>query len=172
MARDKVKRAFIWLRNTLRIIDRTTLPGEILGEIRPTLDTFGWDRLSPAAAGEGVGPTDLNAQGTLNADIVTLAAVPQGVMRYVFRASCSHNDPVAGGLALSIQVRNGSIDIGLNPSQAVEANPIRHGMDRSFLLAPGEQLICRSVPAPGLTERLFIRYRFVDLDFGEYIPPR
>lgn len=172
MARDKVKRAFIWIRNSLRIIDRTTLPGEILGEIRPGLDVFGWDRLSPAPAGEGIGPTDANAQGSLAADIVALAAVPEGVMRYVFRASCSHDDPVVGGLTLSIQVRNGSIDVGLNPSAVVEAQPIRHGVERSFLLEPGEQLICRSIPAPAAAQRIFIRYRFVDIDFGEYVAPR
>ncbi len=170
MARDKVKRAFLWLRQTLRIIEKTTLPGEILGEVRPTIDTFGWDRLNPQSSGPGIGPTNENAQGALAADSVTLTGVPQGVMRYVIFLSCSHNDPVAGGLELSMQIRTGGIDIGIGESRVIAANPVRNGITRNILLAPGELLVCRSVPAPAVGTRLFIRYRFVDIDFGEYIP--
>jgi len=172
MARDKVKRAFIWIRNSLRIIDRTTLPGEILGEVRPTLDTFGWDRLSPAPAGEGTGPETENNQSVLGGDVAALGVVPQGIMRYVIAASASHDDPVAGGLALSIQRRNGGLDIGLTQAIATAASPVRHGLLRSILLAPGEQLLARSTPAPVITSRIFVRMLFVDIDFGEYIPPR
>jgi len=172
MARDKVKRAFIWIRNTLRIIDRTTLPGEILGEIRPTLDTFGWDRLSPAPAGEGTGPVAENAQGALATNSVLLSAVPQGVMRYVIFLSGSHDDPVAGGLELSFQLRVAGVDVGISSSAVVAANPVRMGLERNILLAPGELLLMRSVPTPAIGTRLFLRYRFVDIDFGEYIPPR
>jgi len=172
MARDKVKRAFIWLRNTLRIIEKTTLPGEVLGEIRPTVDTFGWDRLSPESAGPGVGPTTENQQSILGGDVAALSVVPQGIMRYVFAASASHDDPVAGGLALSIQRRNGGLDIGLTQAVATAASPVRHGLLRSILLAPGEQLLARSTPAPVITSRIFVRMLFVDIDAGEYILPR
>jgi len=172
MAIDKVKRAFIWIRNSLRIIDRTTLPGEILGEIRPTLDTYGWDRLRPGPAGEGAGPTAENAQGVLATDSVLLSAVPAGIMRYVIFLSGSHDDPVAGGLELSFQLRTGTIDVGIAPSRVTAANPVRMGLDRHLLLEPGQVLLMRSVPAPAVGERLFLRMRFVDIDFGEYIAPR
>jgi len=169
MAEDRVKRAFIWLRKTMRITDKTTLPGAILGEIRPGIDTFGWDRLAPESAGEGVGPTNENAQSNLATDSVVLSAVPTGVMRYVIRASCSHNDPVAGGLELSMQVRSGGLDVAITQSRPIAANPCRNGLDRNILLAPGEILLARSTPAPAAGTRIFIRYQFVDIDFGEYI---
>jgi len=172
MARDKVKRAFIWMRNSLRIIDRTTLPGEILGEVRPTIDTFGWDRLSPAPAGEGAGPTAENAQGGLASNSVLLSAAPANVMRYVIFLSGSHDDPVAGGLELSFQLRTAGIDIGIAPSRVTAANPVRMGLERNIVLVPGQQLLLRSVPTPAIGTRLFLRMRFVDLDFGEYIASR
>jgi len=172
MARDKVKRAFVWMRNSLRIIDRTTLPGEILGEVRPTIDTFGWDRLAPGSAGEGAGPTAENAQGGLASNSVLLSVVPANVMRYVIFLSGSHDDPVAGGLELSFQLRTAGIDIGIAPSRVTAANPVRMGLERNIVLIPGQQLLLRSVPTPAVGERLFLRMRFVDIDFGEYIASR
>jgi len=175
MAIDKIKRAFIWMRNTLRIIDRTTLPGEILGEVRPGIDTFGWDRLSPQSAGTGVGPVSENSQGSLASDIASLSAVPQGVMRYVIFASASHDDPVAGGLTISLQVRTFApalLDIGISPGISIAADPARVGLDHPILLAPGEILLARSSPAPAAANRVRVRMLFVDIDAGEYILAR
>jgi len=171
MARDKVKRAFVWIRQAMRITERTTLPAEILGEIRPGVDTFGWDRLSPEGSGEGIGPTDANAQGALAADQILLPAVPEGIMRYVIMASMSHDDPVAGGLTMSMQVRrSGPIDIAVDRAVlTADPLPIRHGLNRHLLLEPGQILLARSFPAPAAGTKIFIRYRFVDIDAGEYI---
>ena len=169
MATDKVKRAFVWMRNAMRIIDKTTLPGEIAGEIRPTVDTFGWDRLNPQSSGAGLGPQTEAAQGPLAGDSVLLTAVPQGVMRYVIYASMSHDDPLT--LVLSMQIRISGLDIGVFQEAApASVSPFRIGLNRPILLAPGEQLLCRSSPAPAAGQRLFVRYKFVDLDPGEYIP--
>ncbi len=169
MARDKVKRAFVWIRQSMRITQRTTLPAEILSEIRPGLDTFGWDRLSPSPSGEGNGPRSETTTGGAAANVVILTAVPAGVMRYVMYASVSHDDPVAGGLLLSLQCRSSAIDFGLqNPFQSL-ASPARVGLERPILLAPGEQLLARCVPDPAVATSMFLRYRFVDIDFGEYI---
>lgn len=140
--------------------------------IRPTIDTFGWDRLAPQSSGPGVGPVTTNNQSVLGGDTVALTAVPEGVMRYVIAASCSHDDPVAGGLALSIQFRHGGLDIGLTQASSTAASPVRHGLLKPFLLAPGEQLLARSTPAPVITSRIFVRMLFVDIDLGEYIQPR
>ncbi len=165
--RSGINRGFMWLRKVLEVTEETDTP-RVLSEIaQPTLDTFGWDRYSP----NGV-PDDINAQGTLAADSVLLAAVPAGIMRFVIFASCSHNDPVVGGLELSMQVRvQGALDIGISRPIQVLANPTRTGLERSILMQPGEVLLCRSNPAPAAGTRLFVRYRFVDLPFGEYIPP-
>jgi len=172
IAIDKVKRAFIWLRKTLRITDKTTLPGDVDGMIRPTIDTFGWDRLAPQSSGPGVGPVTENQQSILGGDVATMSVVPQDVMRYVIAASCSHDDPVAGGLALSLQCRHGGLDIGLTQASSTAASPVRHALLTPFLLAPGEQLLARSTPAPVITSRIFVRMLFVDIDLGEYIKPR
>lgn len=168
MALDKIKRSFIWLRNALRIIDRTTLPGEILGEVRPSIDVFGWDRLANDTQEELV-------QGADATSIVVLTAVPQGIMRYVIYASMSHNDP--GNITLSMQVR---LAAGITPTDIavqgsiknVPVQPFRTSLDRNILLKPGEALIARSAPTPAVGAALFIRYKFIDIDVGEYIPAR
>lgn len=165
MAIDKIKRNFLWLRKVFGIIEKTTLPGEVLGEVRPTIDTFGWDRLTVS----GLSNIE-TVTGTLASDTVVLEVVPDRVFRYVIYASCSHNDPA--GLALNFQVRGSGRDIGLDNqiATAVIPQPMRFGLQRSILLVPGEQLICRSSPAPAAGTSLFLRYKFVDLDAGEYIP--
>ncbi len=166
--RSGINRGFMWLRKVLEITEETDTP-RVLSEIaQPTIDTFGWDRLSP----EGI-PDDLNAQGTLASSSVLLAAVPLDIMRYVIFASMSHNDPVAGGLELSMQVRLiNALDIGIGRPIQVLANPTRTGIDHPILMSPGQVLLCRSIPDPAAGTRLFIRYHFVDLPVGEYIPPR
>ncbi len=166
--RSGINRGFMWLRKVLEITEETDTP-RVLSEIaQPTIDTFGWDRLAP----DGI-PDDINAQGTLAADVVLLAAVPDDIMRYVIFASMSHNDPVAGGLELSMCVRLiNALEIGIGRPIQVLANPTRTGIDRNVLLSPGQVLLARSVPAPAAGTRLFIRYHFVDIPAGEYIPPR
>ena len=167
MARSGINRGFMWLRKVLQVTEETDTPQVVSENLRPTIDVFGWERYSV----EG-GTADLNAQGTLAADSVLLAAVPADVMRYVIFGSMSHNDPVAGGLELSMHVRLvGALEIGISRPIQVLANPTRVGIERSILLAPGQLLLARSVPAPAAGTRLFIRYHFVDLPIGEYIPP-
>jgi len=165
MARDKVKRAFIWLRDSLRVIDKTTLPGEILGEIRPTIDTFGWERLGGPLQEE-------SSTAGLGSNGVILSAVPEGIMRYVVFASCSHNDTVST-LNMSLQVRHptGPTDFGISPGVVIDAQPVRLGLDRRILLAPGQQLAAFSRPAPGGAFALTVRMLFIDIPVGEYIPP-
>ena len=169
MAIDRVKRAFTWLRNTFRVIDKTTLPGEIAGTIGPTVNVFGWSRL------ELGGPQSVNAQGADATNFVQLTAVPDGVQRLVLRASLETNDPLQTA-TLSIQVRSGGIDIAVSipgrvePSVVPGSTPIRIGLERNLLLLPGEQLIGVSLPAPAVGSALILRYNFIDLDVGEYIP--
>jgi len=170
MTIDRVKRAFTWLRNTFRVIDKTTLPGEIAGTIGPIVDVFGWSRL------ELGGPQSLNSQGADNTAFVQLPVIPDGVQRLVLRASIETND-AASTMTLSLQVRSAGIDISVSPPGRVEAavvpgsTPIRFGLERNLLLLPGERLIGVSNPAPAIGSALIIRYNFIDLDVGEYIPP-
>jgi len=172
MATDKVKRAVIWLRTAFRITDKTTLPGEILGEIRPTVDTFGWDRLNPQSSGPGNGPTSESVLGPLANAVVSLAAVPEGTMRYVISASMETNDP--GLIAMMrFEVVSEGIAMGLQAPFFINANGfnVRIGLERHLVLEPGDVFRMVSEPAPGGAFRNTVRMRFVDLDFGEYIAP-
>lgn len=170
MATDKVKRALIWLRTAFRITEKTTLPGEILGEIRPTVDVFGWDRFDPNSAGAGSGPEIENANGGLATNIVLLGVVPDGVARLVIYASMSHNDPA--GATMAMIVRGAGVDLAIATTPiAILPEPIRFPLERQILLQPGEQIIAVSAVAPAAGTRLNVRYKFVDLDPGEYVPP-
>ncbi len=167
--RSGINRALMWLRKTLEITEETQSPQVLSETLRPMIDVFGWERLTglnEADNAEGV-------EGADNTDIVVLTAVPDGIMRYVIYASMSHNDP-ATNLSLSMQVRLsaaiGALDIGVAQSiKNTSEQPLRASLDRNILLQPGEQLICRSQPAPAIGSALFIRYKFVDLDPGEYL---
>ncbi len=166
MARSGINRALMWLRKTLQITEETEAP-QILSEIlRPTIDVFGWQRWSP----EGIPDREI-ATGALATASVELDAVPAGIMRYYMFVSGSHNDPVGGGLDLALICRAGGIDLAVAPAvQGASPLLIRHGFG-SVLLAPGQQLVIRSVPAPAAGLVLTMRAQFVDIDFGEYIPP-
>ena len=166
MAIDKVKRAFIWIRNALRIIDKTTLPGEILGEIRPTLDTFGWERLPEAQT--------TTFTGSAAADNVITSVVPQDVVRVILAASMQSTDATQA-LTEWIEIRSvlgGSLDIGISRPVLVGIgdNGTRVPLERIIYMNPGDRLVGRSSPAPAVATALQIRWLFIDLPVGEYIP--
>jgi len=171
MAEDKIKRAFVWLRQSLRIVDRTTLPGTILGEVRPTLDTFGWDRLSPSPSGVGNGPRSLNSNGALASATAAMVAVPDGVMRYIINASIQTDDPALVAFMRFEVVKDG-IAIAAQEPFFINANGanVRIGLNRHLLLEPGDVLQAVSSVAPAAGQRNSIRARFVEIDFGEYVP--
>jgi len=164
---DKIKRAFLWLRKAMQITEKTTLPGKILDEIRPTIDLFGWEQLAGLV---GVGPRFSIASGAAASDAVLLPVTPEGVMRYVIHASCSHPDPI--DLIMSIQIRAFGSDTGIAQSiVAMAAAPQRFGLAHPVLLRPGELLLARSSPAPAVGLQLSLRMIFVDIEPGEYIRP-
>ena len=80
-------------------------------------------------------------------------------------------------MMLSMQVRSAGIDISISLPGRVEpavvpgSTPIRFGLERNVLLLPGDRLIGVSLPAPAVGSALIIRFTFIDLDIGEYIPP-
>ncbi len=167
--RSGINRALSWLKKTLEITEKTTAPDTLMAGVRPIIDTFGWERLSAEGGAE-----NQNNQSNLGVDQAILAAVPEGTMRYVIFASASHNDPVAGGLTLTIQIKTvDALDIGIaGPVIDCPISPTRLAKTEPFLMAPGEQLLSRSTPAPAAGQRIFIRAKFVDIPVGEYVPPR
>lgn len=172
MPQDKVKRAFIWLRNTLRITEKTTLPGSVLGEIRSTIDTFGWDRLNSQSSGEGSGPQSINIFGTTT--LAAMAPTPQGVMRYIIAASWKTNDVAfVGFLRCELLSAGTAVAVAVQEPFAFDADGLNVtvGLNRHLLLQPGDLLRSVSSVATGVGTRNEFQARFVDIDFGEYIPP-
>jgi len=170
--RSGINRGFMWLRKVLQITEETDTP-RVLSEVaQPSLDAFGWSRV---ASQDGTPTQSENNQGVLGGNSVLLSAVPAGVMRYVIYAACGHNDDTQA-LNLSLQIRLiDALDIGIQPSELLPIQSgqmiIQHGSRRSILLSPGEILLCRCQPNPDPGKRLFVRYKFVDLEPGEYVPP-
>lgn len=164
MARDKVKRAFIWIRSALRIIDRTTLPGEILGEIRPTLDTFGWDRLAEA--------TFETATGGVGASNVQFTTVPAGFVHLYLQASARIT--VAGPFNVWVGMRGPAVGpigtVACAPLAAAILGQKAAPIQRPVIVPEGFSLEARSEAAIVAGSVILEAFRIV-LPVGEYIPP-
>jgi len=166
---DKIKRSLIWLRKTFRIIEETTLPGQILGEIRPTVDAMGWERRLEEVVN--------NSSGAAAANIAFGPETPGDVLRLVTAASVEHNDATQA-IDLSIWQRTisplfGTTDVALIDAVTI---PIGRGgaingaaLLRPIVLKPGDRLIGRSFPAPAGAAILRIKMFFIDVELGEYV---
>jgi len=165
LATDKIKRNFIWLRKVLELIDQTTLPGQVIGDVSPTMDLFGWDRIREAVVE--------NALGAGGANIALAAVVPEDRIQVVFEASVRSSD-AANAQDLWVAHRSisrTSIDVAVSPTfrQDVGFNGSHASTGRIILLSPGERLIGRSNPAPAGGNDLTLSLRSLNLPFGEYI---
>ncbi len=160
---DKIKRNFLWLRRTLGIIDKTTLPGDVVGEVRPTIDMFGWERLPEE---QFVAAT----AGQPNPAVAT-AATPADTLRIVYGASLEHTDTGVTHTAWLLKRRNpGSIDVGLPADRtAIVVGEFMSMIGTTFLVA-GDFIVAEVSAAPAAGQ-LSLRINFVDVDLGEYVPP-
>jgi len=164
--RSGINRGLIWLKKVLQITEETEAPSTLSELVTPSMDVFGWSRL---LGQDGTQRQTENNQSSLASDIVLLTAVPQDVARFVIYASCGTDDPAAPDL--SMQVRTSGVDVAIeHAAQGLNIEPARWGLTRNILLVPGEQLLCRSSPAPAAGQRIFVRMTFVDLEPGEYLP--
>jgi len=163
MARDKVKRAFTWLRTSLRIIDRTTLPGEILGEIRPILDTFGWDRLHEASS---FASPFTAAPG----NIVTGPVTPDDVIRVYLTAAVRHTDTgVSKFLWIEKSLPGNLTFVGVTPPTLAIPPQVPQALGRVIVLEPAARLRGRT-DVNLVAGAIALDLNFIDLPFGEYIP--
>lgn len=161
MASDKIKRNIIWLRKTLGIIDKTTLPGEILGEVRPTMDTFGWDRLDDLQ-NERV---NVAAPGQVAASTV----VPPGIVRYIHAASITHTDTGVTHEASLVKRRQpNTFNVGVPTDRRLITDLMFCSMQGRTFIREGDFLIGQVVTAP-VAGQLTLTFYFVDIDPGEYI---
>ncbi len=170
MAEDKIKRAITWIRKSLEITEKTTNPGTVAGEIIPTLDAFGWEKLQELTDGDTLSAT--------NTTVVDSLPVPEGILRYVLFGSVEHAELVGTDLTCWIELSANvpsQIDfpVGLLRPQlllgAAATQNIRLGGVAPFIMRPGEVLRARCSPATGVGIQLRIRLAWVDLPPGEYI---
>ncbi len=161
MARDKIKRAFIWMRNAMRIIEKTTLPGEISGEIRPIIDVFGWDRLQ-----EPVFETATVTGGA--ATEVQLSVVPENEARLYLSADFFHTSVTAKDIRIVFRDRGGQ-GVSLSRTLGFPANFFGN-LERPILVPAGSRLAAVSRTAIGALEDLTIAGMSYTLPIGEYVP--
>jgi len=162
MAIDKIKRSFVWLRQVLGIIDKTTLPGDVLGEVRVGMDLFGWDRLTV---------TEHDTSGAAApASTVSGPVTPQGILRLVLHASVVHTDTGVNHFLWIDRVQpTGGAIVGItSPNVAVPVN-VDVGMQNWAYLEPGTVMRGRADIAL-VAGALVLDILFIDLPFGEYIP--
>lgn len=159
MALDKIKRQFIWLRKVLGIIDKTTLPGEVLGDVRVMMDLFGWDRFPEAQIAQVSNPL---------ADFANSAPGPDDTTRLILNASARHTDVINHDIWIEKNPAPGVLRVGLNqPTNVIGGTDA--GLTRPTFLNPGDFLRARVEAAVGAGTMVITTY-FIDLPQGEYIP--
>jgi len=161
MAIDRLKKNIAWLRKTLEIIDRTTLPGTIVGEIRPVLDALGWDLIQETerAATTAGGSTQ----------VARLPPVDAGEAHLFLSCSTNHDESAVSHI-LNLNYRDpDGTESGVSDGAAV-IDEVPVVLKRPFLVLAGARLTAFSADAIPVASNLFIRGHFIRLDIGEYIP--
>lgn len=162
MTTDKIKRSFVWLRKTLGIIDKTTLPGDVLGEVRPIMDVFGWERLGEPS--EFISPFTAAPGNT-----VTSTLVPDTVVRLILFAAVRHTDPgVPHFLWIDKVMPGGATNVSLTSNPTDQLTSLPQGLTRRIILEPGSALRGRSLDAL-VGGALALDINFIDIPIGEYV---
>ncbi len=161
-----INRALMWLRKVMEITESTESPRVLSEVLDPVIDVFGWDRLREAETIENVG-------AAATAQVVS-AVSPADVLRLVLTAQVESSDvAIAQDLWVAqrgvIGVQN-DVAVGEIYSQAIGFATTPASSNRLVFLSPGERLVGHSIPAPGVGEELTMRFRMIDIPFGEYIP--
>ncbi len=162
---NKIKRAITWIRTTLEITDVTTTPGQILDEIRPALDIFGWERYEDLiSTNVGTANTD-----TANLTLATgVTAIPVGFLRLFVALSGETNDTV---LQFTHWMEVDSVAVTQPVLLPVSAATIikAGGLAHPILVAPGVIVRARCAPATAGGITLRVRGSFLDIPIGEYL---
>lgn len=162
MSTDKIKRSFVWLRKTLGIIDKTTLPGEVLGGVRPVMDLFGWERLGEPS--QFISPFTASPGNT-----VTSAVVPPDFVRLILFAAVRHTDPgVTHFLWIDKVMPVGGTTVSLVPSPTLQDTNVPQALARHVILEPGSALRGRSVDAL-VGGAIALDINSLDIPLGEYV---
>lgn len=156
---DKIKRSFLWIRKSLGIIDKTTLPGDVNGEVRVAMDLFGWDRLQQPGVHQN--------SGTTAATTVNGLLCPPDVLRLVLCGDVHHNDPIDRTIWMEKVTPASAVALGIVVPRllgTLEGNPL----ERWVYLVEGERLRARA-DAMGVAAVLSLTLSVIDVPVGEYI---
>ncbi len=143
-----------------------SLPREIDEKISPVFDAYGWERHVDATA-EVVSGVDVA--------FVQSSSVPAGRLRYIFDISLSTtNNAVAFTASLDHSVAASTVFVGIIQPLVLPVGTAgqRFSPGRTVVLAPFDNLVFRTQVSVGVGETLEMRFRFVEIPIGEYIPPR
>ncbi len=165
--RGGINRAFSWIKKVLEVTEPTTVPERVLAEVRPSLDVFGWERYEDI---------ETETQTVADATAASAAAVPDGVNRLYLAAEVGTNDIVNQFTFWIEAFPLGGVQVAITPPvtppvQDATSTIRNGGLPRPFLLGPGGRLRGRVAPATAGGATLTIRTLFIDIPFGEYIPP-
>jgi hypothetical protein len=166
MPTDKIKKAITWIRRSLEIKEKTSMPGTVDDTIRTTIEAFGWERLneSEGLVTSGAGPRD---------NTIT-PVVPAEVLRLVIAASVEMDDPL-GPFTLFLEHEWNSLTrTGVCPpfTTVVNGSGVRVGLTRPIVMRPNDRFRGSCIPAIAIGANLIVRQIVIDIPIiGEYVPP-
>jgi len=162
----RIKRAILWIRRALEITDKTDVPETIVNIVNPTLDVFGWERLTTRQAVQ-------TATGAPTTTVFT-AAFPitdPPVIRFIIQASITHFEAaVTRKVWLNKRQPSPVVEVGIPIDRVeIETNE-KASMIGNTYIEQGEFLVGRTATAL-IASSFAIETEFIDLPIGEYIPP-
>lgn len=163
MPTDKIKRVITWIRKTLDITEKTSVPGTIDGTIIPVLAALGWERC------EEIEFITATSAGATN--LVELANVPEGEMHYFLTCHVGHDDPATSkAIRIAMRIASNVIASGVTIKTTETIFSLGFlGMDRPILVPPGARLIGSSRTNIAIGSDFTIAGHFLRLPIGEYV---
>jgi len=159
-----INRGLQWIKKVLEITEVATVPTQVLPEVRPTLDLFGWERL-----GETENAAFNNAAPATSIVTGTSFAVDDGSVRYIINMSGQHTDTGVPHTVWMTKRGTSGGDVGL-PLDRTLIDPLENAsMIGNTWIFPGESVAFRTDLAlvAGIIQ---INIEFIDVPIGEYIP--
>ncbi len=160
--RNGINRGLQWIKKVLEITEVATVPTQVLPEVRPGVDVFGWERLPEVQA------STASAAATT---IVQSAVTPADTLRLVLSAAVKHTDVgVPHDLWITKAIQN-TIRVGLPTDRGalIEPNVFASLIGGTYLVQ-GDFLFGETDVATAGGTDLILTMMFVDLPIGEYIP--
>lgn len=163
--REKITRALIWIRKSLRIIEKSESPDEFLDSIRPTVDAFGWERLLETTIEEVSSPAP--------SSVVEFGAAFTDTekIRVILKASGRTSDTgVTHTVSLTKQnsARGAEVGMPLDRPTVIPAE-IASMIGQGYLIA-GQLIQFQSTKAL-VAGGIAAQFEWVDIPIGEYISP-